>query len=152
MSNETVRDVLMDIGKSAVGVSIAKAMDIPKMLDMGNSFAMQHGSNGVLYAGISDVINYASGGPSKLMSFDIRGLIDDALYLGVISGATELAKLDETFYSSIVNAGVGRATAEVLVESAVVTTGRFGMRFIDESPVVPDILKAIRRPTRLISM
>ena len=151
MSNETVREVLMDVGKSAIGVSIAKALDIPNKLDMGDSFAMTHGSNGVLYAGVSDVINYASGAPSKLLSMDVRGLVDDVVFLSALSGATEVAKIDESFYRSMVDMGFSYNSAELLVESAVLSAGRFGMRYVDENPNVPDFLKVLRHPTRLVN-
>ena len=82
---EILKDSLMDVGKSVVGVSIAKAMKIPEKLDMGNSFAMVHGSNGVLYTLVSDVIDYASGEESKMLNMDIYGLGDNIVFLSAMS-------------------------------------------------------------------
>lgn len=152
MSNETVREILMDVGKSAVGVAISKAIDLPSKLNIGNTQVMQHGSNGLLYTGISDVIDYASGGPSKLLNMNFRGLVDDSLYFTGLSFATEVAKLDSTFYRSIQNAGVSRDTAELVTEAAIISTGRLVMRYVDENPGAPDWMRLARYPTRALNL
>lgn len=145
---EMFQMALMDVGKSVVGVSIAKSLKIPEKLDMGNSFAMVHGSNGALYTLISDVIDYASGGESKIMNMDVYGLADNLVFLSALSGAAELTKLDDMAFDVFnKQAGLSRNTSELIAESMVLSTGRITARIIDETPQVPVWLKVIRHPS-----
>lgn len=147
---QIVKDTLMDVGKSVAGVSVAYALDVPKRLDFGDSFVMRNGSNGILYALISDVIDGVSGEGSKIMNADAYGMIDDVLYLGAVSAATDISKMDGAVFN-ILNkeAKLSRNTAELVTESAVLSAGRIAGRLIDETPGVPPWLSVIRHPTRI---
>ena len=147
---EIVRDSLMDVGKSVVGVSIAKAMNIPERLDMGDSFAMVHGSNGVLYTLISDVIDYASGEQSKLMNLDVYGLGDNVVFLSALSAGAEVTKADKMVFDVLNSqAGLSRDTSDLITESAILSAGRIAGRLIEETPGLPSWVNVVRHPSRM---
>ena len=145
---EILRDSLMDVGKSVVGVSIAKAMKIPERLEMGDSFAMVHGSNGVLYTLISDVIDYASGEPSKLMNLDVYGIGDNIVFLSALSAGAEVTQADKMVYDVLnKQANLSRDTSDLITESAILSAGRITGRLIEETPGLPNWMNIIRHPS-----
>jgi len=147
---EILRDSLMDVGKSVVGVSIAKAMKIPEKLDMGDSFAMVHGSNGVLYTLISDVIDYASTGESKMMKLDVYGLGDNIVFLSALSAGAEVTQADKMVYDVLnKQAGLSRDASDLITESAILSAGRITGRLIEETPGMPTWLNVIRHPSNV---
>ena len=145
---EILRDSLMDVGKSVVGVSIAKAMKIPERLDMGKSFAMVHGSNGVLYTLISDVIDYASGEPSKLMNLDVYGIGDNIVFLSALPAGAEVTQADKMVYDVLnKQANLSRDTSDLITESAILSAGRITGRLIEETPGLPNWMNIVRHPS-----
>ena len=145
---EILKDSLMDVGKSVIGVSIAKAMKIPEKLEMGESFAMVHGSNGVLYTLVSDVIDYASGEQSKIMNMDIYGLGDNIVFLSAMSATAEVTGADKAVYDVLSKQGnLSRDTSDLITESAVLSAGRITGRIIEQTPGLPNWLNIIRHPS-----
>ena len=150
---ETVKDLLLDVGKSVIGVSVSRAFDLQSRLNFGDSFVLSNVSNGAIYYLIGDTINYITGDAvSNLASGNIVGGIDGVLYYSAVSAGAELTKIDGTLYKFAGNAGLSRSNAEVLSESVIVSAGRITARMIDEVPNVPDWLKVIRHPSRLATM
>jgi hypothetical protein len=147
---EIIKDSLMDIGKSVIGVSIARAMNIPDKLDMGNSFVMTHGSNGALYALVSDVVDFASGDGSKIMNMDYFGLIDNVAFFSALSAGAEITKADKMIYDVLKGQiNLSRDTSALIAESAILSGGRIAGRIIDETASVPSWLRVIRHPTNV---
>ena len=83
-----VQMALKDIAKSGLGVVAAKAIDLPNRVDLGDSFALRHTSNGIINFAISDLVNYFDGMGSKTMSGDIFGILDDSLFFGGVTALT----------------------------------------------------------------
>ena len=148
--SEIIRDSLMDIGKSVVGVSIARSLKIPEKLDLGDSFVMNHASNGALYALVSEVINYASGDESKLMNMDLFGLGDNIVFFSALSAGVEVTQVDKTVYDVLnKQANLSRDTSDLITESAVLSMGRISARIIDQTPGLPSWIRLIRHPSQI---
>ena len=120
----TTTIILQDIAKSALGVVVAQKLDLSQKLDFGDSLIMKHASNGVLYFLISDAMNYATGNGSKLLNGNMYGVVDDSLFLGALSAGSELTKADQMLYDTLSNVTRDRNTINILVDSAIVSTGR----------------------------
>ena len=150
---ETVKDLLMDVGKSVIGVSLAKAIDLPKKLDFGDNLVVRNVANGVMYYAIGDTINYISNdAPSNIATLNIIGGLDGIAYYSAVSAGAELTKIDGMLYRFAGDVGLSRTNAELLSESAIVSAGRITARMLDEMPNVPNWLKVIRHPSRALNM
>ncbi|MDP2059187.1 MAG: hypothetical protein Q8J97_05560 [Flavobacteriaceae bacterium] len=138
--------------KSYAGVMVASNLKVADRLNFGNSLVGTSATNGVLYASISDVINYFSGQRSKIVSGDIMGIVDDALFFGALSGGARITGADAQAFQIINQASpFNRETNLQLLETAILTGGRFLGDYIETTPQAPDALKRLRRPTRLLS-
>lgn len=141
--------VIQDIAKSTLGVVVAQQLDLGKRLDFGDSFALRHGSNGAIYFLISDAINYVTNGSSKLLSGNVFGIVDDTLFLGALSGASELTHLDQMLHDTLGTVTTDRKVLSTLVDSVIVSSGRILADYID-STSLPTYVHAIRHPTLLL--
>jgi hypothetical protein len=150
MSQETLRDIGMDLGKSALGVVIARQLDLSSKINLGNSFAMRHASNGVIYFAVSDAINYVTEGSSKLFSADFTGVFDDSLFFGALSGVSAASNADRMLYDTMRNVTNNRDMLAIAVDSAILTTGRVLGKYVDATPSAPYVLQAARHPSRLL--
>jgi hypothetical protein len=123
---EVVKMALMDVGKTTAGVFVANALNLEKMLPEGSNVVTKSMSKGLVYAGVSDGVELASGGRSKLLAFDVVGFANDALFLGGLSTSVGLVKADETLYNFFQQQfNVNRDTADVLTEAVIISSGRF---------------------------
>ena len=147
---EILRDSLMDVGKSVIGVSIAKAMKIPERIEMNDSFATLHGSNGVLYTLVSDVIDYATVGESKLMNMDVYGIGDNIVFFSAVSATADVTNADQMVQDVLRGqAGLSSDTSELITESAILSAARITGRLIEETPGLPNWMNVVRHPSRM---
>lgn len=138
--------------KSYAGVMVASNLDIAGKLKLGDSLVAKAGTSGIVYASISDLINYFSGQRSKVVNGDVMGIVDDALFFSVLSGAVRSSGADGQVFGAISKVSpFGSQVNLQLMETAVITGGRFLGDYIDATPQAPDVLKKIRRPTKLLS-
>ena len=141
-----------DALKSYAGVFVASNLKANEKLNFGNNIVAEAGSNGVIYATISDAINYFSGARSDLANGDLRRYLDSCIFFGALSGGAILTNADVLAFNTV--KGVSPLSPELnaqLVETAIITGGRFLGDYIESTPQAPQMLRNLRRPTRLIS-
>lgn len=150
---DLVQKVFYDSMKSAVGVVITNGLDLQtKFSVLGDNLVARNAVNGVVYALVSDGIEYASGKGSKLFNGNLNGLVDDALFLGGLSLGAEVSELDSKVADMLQKTVISdRQIINVAVEGALITGGRFLGDYIDSTPEVPQFLKTFRHPTNLIT-
>lgn len=143
---------VMDVGKSVAGVAVARALNLPEMLKFGDSFAMRNISNGSLYFVVSDAINGVTGTGSKIMQYDVRGILDDISFFSVSSGIAEKSGTDTDLYQMLQNTlKTSPETSAVIAESAIVSGTRFLADYIDSQPSLPSFIHIVRHPVSYLS-
>jgi len=147
----TLQKLGYDMAKSFSGVMIANELDVEKHFKFGDNLIMRNTSSGLIYAGISDVINYLTNKRSKILSGDYLAIADDIAFFGALSAGSELLKIDTELLNTLNKVTpFDRKMNEVLVESAIITSGRFLGDYILATPKAPDALKYLRKPSRLL--
>jgi len=145
----TVNKLGMDMAKSFAGVMISNELDISSKLNLGDSFIMRNGSSGLIYAGISDVINYFTTNRSKALNGDFIGLADDTAFFSALSAGAELTQVDTELLKTLNKVTpFGNKMNGILVESAIITGGRFFGDYILATPSAPQYLKMLRKPSK----
>lgn len=148
--SDMVQMALKDIAKSALGVTVANAVNFPERVDLGDSFLLKHTSNGVINFAISDLVNYFDGASSKILNGDIFGIADDCLFFGGVTAGVQATNLHETAGGLIQNSlNLSSDMTELAVQSGVLSASRFAARYIDEN-ATSDALKIFRHPTILV--
>lgn len=142
---------VMDVAKSVAGVSVAKAVNLPEMLDFGDSFVMKNASNGATYFVVSDAINAVFGQGSKLLSYDVYGSLDDIGFFTATSMVADKTGTDADLYNLIRDKfNLSQNNAELVAESAIVSGTRFLADYIDSQPDLPSVLHVVRHPVSYI--
>lgn len=141
-----------DALKSYAGVMVVDNLNVAGKMKFGDSVVAKAGTSGVIYAGVSDAINYLSGQRSKIANGDIMGIVDDSLYFGALSGVARVTGTDRQLFQTINSVSpLNTNTNILLMETAILTGGRFLGDYIESTPQAPDFLRKVRRPTRLLS-
>lgn len=135
--------------KSCSGIAFARQLDLANRLNFGDNFLMVHGSNGLIYFGISDLINYFTLGQSKLLSGNVYGILDDIGFFGGVSGATAYTEVDKKIYDLLGSVSRDNTILEIATDSSILTGARMLGQYIDSNNV-PTYLKYIRHPTALM--
>ena len=148
--SDMVQMALKDIAKSALGVMVANAVNFPERVDLGDSFALKHASNGVINFAISDLVNYFDGVGSKALNGDIYGILDDSLFFGGVTAGVQAVNLHETVGGVLQNnLNLSSDMTELAVQASVLSASRFAGRYIDEN-ATSDALRIFRHPTLLM--
>lgn len=146
-----VQLALMDVAKSTAGVAVAKAVNLPNMLNFGDSFVLKNLSNGATYFAVSDAINAVSGQGSKILSYNIYGSLDDIGFFSATSMVAEKSGTDTELYDFIQKTlNVSGDTAGLIAESAIVSGTRFLADYIDSQNSIPNALKIVRHPVSYV--
>lgn len=147
---DTIQKFGYEYLKSIGGVLVARQIDLAGKLDLGDSFLMVHGSNGVIYFLISDLINYLSSKGSKLLTGNINGILDDSVFFGGMSAVTEVSNVDKMVYDLLQqNIIRDTKTLEIAIDSGILTGGRILASYVDSTANAPSWLKSVRHPTLL---
>jgi len=94
IDGQFVQLAVLDVAKSVAGLMVANTLDLYNKLDFGDSFVMRHASNGCVGALVSETIDAFTVGSKLFHNRDIVGTLDDALFFGAVSGATEQLGVD----------------------------------------------------------
>jgi hypothetical protein len=151
---EVVQIALMDVAKSSIGVYAADTLNVSNMLPQGPNVVTKNLSKGVLYSGISDGIDYLASGQTKLGSGNVVAFLDDCAFLGGLSGAAEVTRLDRKFYDFIQDSlRVSGDTAEILTESVIISSGRFTAHMLEQyirDGTASQATSIVRRPVSFL--
>lgn len=146
-----VQTVLIDVGKSVAGVVVAKNLKLADKFDFGDSLLMRNASNGALYFLVSDAINYATNGTSKIMNMNVVGALDDIGFLTATSTVADVSGTDTQLLNAVQqNLGLSRQNAEILSESSIISGSRFLADYIDSQADLPSFLQIVRRPASYV--
>lgn len=147
-----MKDLLMDVGKTTVGILIANSAKIPERLDFGDNFAMRNASTGMIYYGVSEAIDYVSkGSASSLMSYDPLVIGDDIVFYSLLSAGAELSATDAGLQRLLSEtAGLSSDLSAAVVEGAIVSGGRYIANWVDQQADTPDLVKVLRHPLKKI--
>jgi hypothetical protein len=140
-----------DALKTYAGVIVSNNLKVQEKLGLGNSLIAGSLANGAVYASISDAINYFSGRGSRIMAGDMKEMGNDIIFFSGLSGAARATGVDGTLFETINRVSpLGQENNLMLVESGIVTAGRFLGDYINSSPQAPELLRKVRKPLNLI--
>ena len=146
MSGSMVQSAVMHLAKSSAGVLASNAIDLPRKLNLGNSFLLKHASNGAINFAISDLINYFEGKPSKVLSMDVVKSLDDIAFFGAVTAGVEVSNVHSIVYDQLRGSiNLSRETAQLGVQAGVLSASRIAGDYIDENATT-DALKILRHP------
>ena len=152
---DQVRDIAWDTLKTTAGIVAINVAGVPqKIRDMMPSDAkpVSYAVDGVTYALVSEGTDYLSGDPSTIVQGDWYGYIDNVAFMGVVSAVSNETGLVKFAYDQLGNISpLGDEMNINITEGLVVSSGRAIGDMIDRTPQIPDQIKYLRHPTRLLS-
>lgn len=149
--NESLRPLVMELGKSGLGVLAASSLKLADRFDFGDSFVLQNASNGFIYYLVSDAINYASLGKSKIISMDLMGALDDTGFFSALSAVGSVVNASEQIAGIVGNVVTDGKTVALVVDTAILAGGRILANYIDSNASAPAFLHVVRHPTRFFN-
>ena len=146
MSGSIIQSAVMHLAKSSLGAIASNAIDLPSRVNLGNSFLLRHGSNGVVNFAISDLINYFEGKPSKILNMDIVRSLDDVAFFGAVTAGVEVSDVHTVVFDQLRSSvNLSRDTALLGVQAGILSASRIAGDYIDENAST-DALKILRHP------
>lgn len=153
IDGQFLKDAVIDIGKSAVGISVANAANLPSKLNFGDSMVARSISTGTISFLTSDAIDavMTQGEQSKLLRGDFVGALDETLFFSAIAGATSALGLGEMVYATYASTlGLSQSNATIATDASVLAASRIASRYIEAQSLVPTYVKNLRYPLRTV--
>ena len=152
---DQVRNIAWDTLKTTTGIVAVNMAGIPQMVRNAvpntDLKPMAYGADGLLYAGVSEGVDYLSGDNSTIVNGDWYGYIDNIAFMGVASAVVNETGMVKFAYDQLNNVSpLGRDMNLNLTEGLVISSARVVGDLIERSPQVPDQIKYLRHPTRLM--
>ena len=153
IDGQFLKDAVVDIGKSAVGLSIAHAINLPQKLNFGDSLIARNVSIGAISFVTSDAIDavLTQGEQSKLLKGDLVGALDETLFFSAVSGAVDVSGVANMIYSTYSSTlGLSREYTATATDASILAASRIASRYIEAQSIVPDYIKSLRYPVKTV--